>query len=79
VNVTLATSNLTAAAGSDYTAVNTTVAFTAGQTSKTVTVPILNDTTVEGVESLNLTLSNPTGGATLGVRQRAVLVITDND
>jgi hypothetical protein len=78
-NVTLATSNLTATAGSDYTAVNTTVSFAAGQTSKTVAIPVVNDASVEGVESLNLTLSNPTGGATLGTRRRAVLVITDND
>ena len=33
----------------------------------------------EGVESLNLTLSNPAGGATLGQARRAVLTIADND
>ena len=33
----------------------------------------------KGVESLNLTLSSPTGGATLGQARRAVLTITDND
>ena len=34
----------------------------------------------EGIESCNLVLSTPTGGATLGAARRAVvLVITDND
>jgi hypothetical protein len=50
-----------------------------GQTSKTFTIAITNDTAAEEAESLNLTLTNPTGGATLGQGRRAVLIITDND
>jgi uncharacterized repeat protein (TIGR01451 family) len=79
VDVTYATSDNTATAGSDYTATSGTLSFAQGQTSKTFTVSILNDTDAEPPESLNLTLSNPTGGATLGQARRAVLAITDND
>ena len=80
VGVTLTTSNGTATAGSDYTAVTQTVSFANGDTAnKTVTIPILDDTLVEGNETVNITLSTPTGGATLGSPATAVLTIVDND
>src|SRR6185295_7916166 len=68
VTVNFATSDGTATtAGSDYTAVTTTVSFAAGDTTnKTVTIPINNDALVEPDETINLTLTSPTGGATLG-------------
>jgi hypothetical protein len=46
--------------------------------TKTFTVPILKDTLVEGPETVNLTLSPPTG-ATLGAANPAVLTILDDD
>src|SRR5436190_9487829 len=79
VTVNYATSNGTATAGSDYTAKSGTLSFAAGQTSKTFTIPIINDTLHESDETVNLTLSNPTGGATLGTPDTAVLTIIDND
>ena len=80
VGVSFATSNGTATAGSDYTAVTQTVNFANGDTAnKTVNIPIINDTTAEANETVNLTLSNPTGGAALGSPSTAVLTITDND
>jgi hypothetical protein len=69
----------TATAGTDYTATATTVTFNAGVATRTVTVPILNDTLDEPNEKITLTLSNPGGGATLGPRSSAVLTIVDND
>ena len=56
-----------------------TITFNAGQTSRTFTVPIINDTLDDGNRTVNLTLSNPTGGAQLGTQNTAVLTITDND
>ena len=75
-----ATSNGTATAGSDYTAVTQTVSFADGDAAnKTVAIPILDDMLVEANETVNLTLSSPTGGATLGNPVTAVLTIIDND
>ncbi|QEH31554.1 Calx-beta domain protein [Aquisphaera giovannonii] len=79
VTVHYATSDGTAKAGSDYTASSGTLTFGAGETGKTFTVPITADTLVEGDETLNLTLSSPGGGATLGTPSTAVLTIADDD
>jgi hypothetical protein len=80
VSVTLATSNGTATAGSDYTALSQTITFADGDTvSKPVTVAIQNDTLAEGNETVNLTLTGATGGAALGSPSAAVLTIVDDD
>ena len=72
MTVKYATSDGTATAGSDYTAKTGTLNFLAGDTSKTFTVSIKNDTINEANETINLTLSNPVGGL-LGSRSTAVL------
>ncbi len=79
VSVNLATSDGTATAGSDYTALALTLDFASGETSKNVPVLITNDTTDEPDETVNLTLSNPTGGAALGSPSTATLTIMDDD
>src|SRR5947199_1520439 len=79
VTVNYATSDGTATAGSDYIAKSGTLSFAAGQASKTFTIPIINDRLDESDETVNLTLSDPTGGATLGTPDTAVLTIIDND
>ena len=61
VTVAYATSDGTATAGADYTATSGTLTFQAGDTSKTVSVPVLGDQQNEGSETLTLTLSNATG------------------
>ncbi|GEM_PF-5389579 len=78
VSVHYATSDGTAAADSDYTAASGTLNWADGDAaSKIFTVPITDDTTVEGNETVNLTLSGPTGGATLGSLSTAVLTIME--
>jgi parallel beta-helix repeat protein len=79
VTVNYATSNGTAMAGQDYTTATGTLAFGVGITSRTFSVTILDDAALESDETVHLTLSNPTGGATLGEDSAAVLTILDND
>ena len=76
--VSFATSNGTATAGSDYTETSGTLTFTQGQTIKTLRVPVIDDALDENSETVNLTLSNPTG-FTLGSKNTASLTILDND
>jgi hypothetical protein len=79
VGVSYAASDGTASAGLDYAATAGTLSLGPGVLSRTFTVPILNDTTAEGSESLVVSLSNPTGGALLGPQKTSVVTITDND
>ncbi len=79
VGVQYATGDGSAAAGSDYTAASGTLTFADGETSQTFTVQTTQDTAVEGDETFVLTLSNPTGGATLGSPNQAVVTIQDDD
>jgi hypothetical protein len=69
----------TAVAGSDYVPTSGTVTFGPGVTSASFSVPVLDDGTFGPDRTLGLTLSNPTGGATLGSRSTAVLTITEAD
>ena len=66
--VQFATSNGTATAGSDYTAVTQAVTFNSGETSKNVNVPITDDLLNEPDETVNLTLSNVGGAGAQGAR-----------
>jgi hypothetical protein len=77
--VDFATSDLVAQQRTDYTIAAGTLAFAAGETSKSFDVLLVDDNYVEGSETLNLMLSNPTGGAVLGLPSSATLTITDND
>ena len=61
VTVDYATSNGSSTAGEDYTAALGTLTFDTGETAKTVSVAVLDDSHDEGEETLTLTLSNPTG------------------
>jgi hypothetical protein len=77
--VQIATSNGTATAGSDYTAVSQTVTFNDGETSKTVNIPITDDLLNEPDETVNITLSNAGGSGALGTPATAVLTIANDD
>ena len=79
VSVDYATEDGTAAAGADYTATSGTLTFAAGETAKTVSVPVLDDAVDEGKEVMRLLLSNPQGAFLRGVHTKARGVITNDD
>jgi uncharacterized delta-60 repeat protein len=79
VTVQLATSDGSGRAGVDYQAVTQTVTFNSGETTKVVQVPLIDNHTVDGPRTVNLTLRNAAGGAVLGARTAAVLTITNDD
>ena len=65
VEISYSTSDGTAIAGADYTAVNGTVTFAPGEIEKTITVNTLVDSDNEGDETLNLALAIDSGDAAL--------------
>ncbi|MEM8639509.1 MAG: Calx-beta domain-containing protein [Cyanobacteria bacterium P01_G01_bin.54] len=66
--------------GTDYTSSSfpLTVNFAAGETSKTVDIPINDDGLNEAAETITLSLGSPSN-ATLGAQNTTTLTITDND
>ena len=77
VTVDYATADGTATSGADYTGTSGTLTFLAGETAKTVSVPIVDDTDDDGGETLALTLGNAAGA---GIdRAAATGTIRDDD
>ena len=79
VTLDYATSDGTATAGADYTAASGTLSFAVGETSKTVSVLVLDDSHNEGSETMTLTLSNATGAVINSNAAQATGTITNND
>ncbi|HWQ34998.1 MAG TPA: Calx-beta domain-containing protein [Blastocatellia bacterium] len=79
VSVNYATSNGSTSQPSDYTAASGTLTFGCNETTRSFTLTLNDDTLDEADETVNLTLSSPTGGATLGAQSSAVLTIIDDD
>ena len=66
----------TASSRCDYLTTVGTLRFGAGETSKSIAIPIIDDAFTENAESFTLTLSSPTG-ANLGATAVATLTIND--
>ncbi len=62
----------------DYATSVDTINFAPGETTKTFTIPLIDDAHAEGPETVNLKLKDPVG-ATLGAQSTATLTLTDND
>jgi predicted extracellular nuclease len=56
------TANGTAAEDSDYLGVTGQISFAPGETSQTISIPVIGDDAPENNETLTVTLSNPSGG-----------------
>ncbi|MEM1433785.1 MAG: Calx-beta domain-containing protein [Pseudomonadota bacterium] len=77
VSVDYASANGTASAGSDYAAASGTLTFAAGETLKSVAVPVWGDTSEEDDQTFSLTLSNPRGATIADAT--ATITISDDD
>lgn len=62
----------------DYGITVGTLRFVDGEASKTISIPIIDDSYVEGDETFTVTLTDPTG-ATIGNPGAATVTINDND
>jgi hypothetical protein len=78
VSVDYATSDGTAVTPWDYSPVSGTLVFPDGATTATFTVPVFHNDVHLGDKAFSVTLSNPTGGATLG-RSTAPVIIVEAD
>jgi len=56
-----------------------TLNFASGESSKTLSIPIVGDTVVEPDEQIKVKLVNPVGRVTLGSQQTATLTIINDD
>jgi hypothetical protein len=83
VTVAYATANGSGSTGAtspaEYTQASGTLTFLDGETSKTITVPIIDDSISEPTKFFFVGLSNPTGGATLGNQSSIQISIGDDD
>ncbi|HTY39447.1 MAG TPA: Calx-beta domain-containing protein [Bacteroidota bacterium] len=75
VSVSYTTRNGTALEGQDYTGVSGTVVFGPGETSKTISIPIIDDNLNEDDETVFIDLI----GDAVGLPNSATLTIIDND
>ncbi len=80
VTVDFSTADGVATADADYTATSGTLEWPNGDSSsKTITIPILNDATLERAETFSVNLSNASSPATLTTPVSCVVNILDNE
>jgi len=77
--INYATTNGSATQPSDYTSTSGTLQFASGETVKTFVVPIIDDSLIEGNETLNVVLSSPGAGALEGSPFTSTITILDDD
>lgn len=77
VSVSIASSSASAEAGKDFFGIYSELVFDQGESTKTVSVEILDDTERENTESIDLRLFNPFGART--IRTAASITIVDDD
>ena len=77
VQVDLTASDGSALQGSDFNAYSSTLTFAAGESSKTVSIPLINDVMDEDNETFTVTLSSPINGTISSAA--ATATITDDD
>lgn len=79
ITVDYATSQGTATSGINYNDTKGTIAFAAGETSKSFSVTLLDNVTIDGNKNLTIKLSNPTGGSILDNPGSVQLTVVDDE
>ena len=79
VSIAFATANNTAISGVNYSNVSATLNFPNGETFQSILVPVIDDFRITPDLTVNLSLSNPQGGAALGDQYVATLLIFNDD
>jgi hypothetical protein len=77
LTIDYATIDGTATAGLDYTATSGTLTFNAGETSKSIQIPILDDAVTEPDENFTVVLRNGSSLEALGVPNLLVVTVED--
>ena len=77
LTVDFATTNGTAIAGQDYTSTSGTLTFAAGETTKTIQIPITSDAPTEADETFTVSLSNSPSLESLGAPSTLQVTIQD--
>ncbi len=77
--VNYSTTGVTATPGQDFTAQNGTVTFNPGETVKSITLPMINDTIYEGTESFTISLSGAGGSEVILAPNSKTITIFDSD
>lgn len=80
IGVSYATADGSARAGTDYTATSGTLGWLDGDDgTRGFFVEVADDAVLDGDRTVNLVLSDPSGGAGLGARRSVTLLIDDNE
>jgi hypothetical protein len=79
VGVTYDTKNSTATDGNEFTRTTGTLTFADGETQKSFTVPIIDNSEKKGNKVFTVTLTAPTGGVVLGQTSTATVSVVDNE
>ncbi len=67
------------AKATDFTASTGTLTFSGNETSKKLTIPVIDNTAMDGDRTVIITLSKPTNGAVLSAPSSVTLIIVDNE
>ena len=77
--VDYATTNGSAFAGTNYIPTSGTMTFHGGETIEEIDIPLIYNPQVTGDLTFQVSLFNPTGGASVGLQSNTVVVIQDAD
>ena len=79
VTIDYTTTNGTATAGEDFVGQFGTLTFADQEAGRQLIIPIINDSADEPNETFTFSISNPTGGATLGLTSQTIVLTDDDD